>query len=568
MNRTCRRLTALGRLSQAMLSACSVVALVGIGCSPRVPAVDVLLTNGLIVDGTGSAPYRGAVGITGEMLSFVGRDGETLPRATRAVDVHGQVIAPGFIDMMGSSTMPLWQDPPSRLSKIMQGITTMVAGEGNSIAPQNAITRASYGDEAPLITWNNFSEYFELLNQKKLPINAVHNVGAAQVRRYVIGNDDKLPTAADLAQMEHLVDEAMAQGAVGLSTSLIYPPGAFAKTEELIALAKVAGRRGGVYFTHMRNESDGLLESIDETLRIGREGGLPVHIYHLKAAGKDNWALMARALQKIESARKDGVDITADIYPYIRNGIGLRYFVPPSRYAAGTQPFFDSLKDPHVRATVKREIEATSDWENWYHHVGSDWSKVLITNVEQGDRSIVGKTVAEVAALRKQDVWETVFDLIRTTGADVAPESMDEEQKRLALRADFVSFDTDQAPLNRETAPSAHPRAFATFPRIFAKYVRDENVITLQEAVRKATSLPAARLKLVDRGRLVQGLAADVVVFDLATIDDVATFEKPLQFPTGISYVFVNGEAVVADAKPIESRPGKVLRPLLAAASR
>ena len=527
---------------------------------------DVVIAGGHIVDGTGAPWYRGDVGIRGGSIAAIGNlAGEP---AGRRIDATGLVVAPGFIDMMGATTVPLLTDSVAAQSKTRQGITTMMSGEGGSDAPMDdrlAARRSLNGVTIPgepsAATWRTLAQYFELLERVGLPLNVVHNVGATQVREMVLGEEDRTPTPEQLDQMKALVNQAMADGAVGVSTALIYPPATYAKTDELIELSKVAAAHGGVYFSHMRNESNQVLDAISELITIGEKAGIPVHVYHLKAAGKENWPLMSRALDLIRQARERGVDVTADIYPYIRNGIGLGSFIHPRHYAKGDSVFLAALGEASLRAAVRYEIERTSDWENWYRHVGKDWDKVLIAAVgPRTDTSYVGLTIAGVAKKRGVDVWQAFFDLVQERGTDVNPQSMDEGQKQEAMRAPFVMFDTDAGPTNPAKVKSTHPRAFGTFPRILGKYVREDKVIPLEEAIRKMTSLPANRLGLHDRGRLSPGQAADIVVFNPATVADKATFTAPLQYPVGIDFVMVNGKLVVDGGIPTANRPGKVLR--------
>ena len=512
--------------------------------------LDLILTNGRVVDGMGNSWYRADIGIRGGRIAAIGS--LAAHQAGRTIDVKGQVIAPGFIDMMGASSFPLLADPASGQSKLRQGITTIFAGEGGSEAPR--------GDEAPRngFQWRTFAEYFALLEKKGIPLNVVHNVGAAQIRRLVIGVEDRAPTAAELDRMRQLVDQAMRDGAVGLSTALIYPPGTYARTAELVAMAEVVSRYGGIYSTHMRNESGKLLEAIAESMEIGAKARVPVHIYHLKAAGQENWHLMAQAIAKIQQARDQGQDVTADIYPYIRNGLGISALVHPRHFASGEHVFLPKLADASVRAEIRKEIETTSDWENWYRHVGSDWDNILVA--QAGGKNIEGKSVAAIAKMRGQDAWTVFFDLVQEGGVSVNPKSMNEEQKFLALRTPFVSICTDAPPLNIQTATGAHPRAFGSFPRVLAQYVRQDHVIGLEEAIRKMTSLAANRLGLYDRGRIAPGMAADLVVFDPDTIQDKASFTHPLAFPEGISHVLVNGSLAVENGRGTTALPGRVLR--------
>ena len=343
-------------------------------------ALDLLIVGGRIVDGAGNPWFRADVGIRGGRIVDIGQLASRPAR--QRVDARDRIVSPGFIDMMAGSSVPLVADPPSAESKLRQGITTILVGEGGSVAPQNERTMRRPDDDDGLpITWRTFAEYFKLVELKRIALNVVHNVGAAQVRRVVVGDENQRPTSAQLDEMRRLVAQAMQDGAVGVSSALIYPPGTYATTEELIELAKVAAQYHGIYLTHMRNESGGVLDAIRETIRIGEEAHLPVHIYHLKAAGQANWRLMTDALALIADTRARGVDITADIYPYIRNGIGLGSFLNPRHYARGTAPFLQTLGDAALRRELRREVETTSDWENWYQHVGRDWDNVLITSV-------------------------------------------------------------------------------------------------------------------------------------------------------------------------------------------
>lgn len=508
------------------------------------PPFDLLITGGRVVDGSGNAWYRADVGIRGGRIAAIGSlRGKP---ARRTIDARNHVVAPGFVDMMGASSEPLLADRTSAESKLRQGITTLLAGEGNSTAPS--------------AKWPTFDAYFRALEAQGIPINTIHNVGAAQVRRQVIGVENRAPTEAEMAKMRGLVEQAMKDGAVGFSTALIYPPGTYATTAELVEMAKVVGRYGGIYLTHMRNESNAVLDAITESIRIGREGGVPVHIFHLKAAGQDNWPRMQRAIDTIQGARDLGLDVTADIYPYIRNGLGLISLIHPKYFGKGAEPFLKTLADPQVRAALRKEIESTTDWENWYRHVGSDWNNILVASVGGTlDKAYEAKSIAEIAKLRGASEWDTFFDLAATNSVSVNPKSMNEEQKNLAFRTEWVSLCTD-APPTLITATGAHPRAFGSFPRVLAHYVRDEHVLSLEAAIRKMSSLPANRLGLYDRSRIAPGMAADLVIFNPETVKDTATFEKPLRFPEGIPHVIVNGVAVIDAGRFVSANPGKVLR--------
>lgn len=530
---------------------------------------DVLIRNARVVDGTGSPWYRADVGVIGDRIAAIGQLGGRPAR--RVIDAADRVITPGFIDLMGTSTLPLLTEPRAAWSRLAQGITTVMVGEGGSEAPQNPRTLGA-GVELPRagspgsrgarrVTWRTFAEYFALLEEAGVPMNVVHNVGAAQVREVVMGVEDRAPSAQELERMKAHVAQAMRDGAVGLSTALIYPPGAYATTEELIALSTVAAAHGGVYFSHMRNESANLLTSIREVIRIAEEARIPAHIYHLKAAGQDNWPLIPQAIALIAEARARGLDITADIYPYIRNGIGLGSFIHPRHYARGDAAFVPTLADSTVRRALRAEIESTRDWENWYRHVGSNWDNVLITGAgPKVDTRFVGLSIREVARQRGIDDWTAFFDLVLNGPVDVAPQSMNEEQKHLALRAPFVANEVDSPLADPATTPSAHPRAFGAFPRLIAKYVREDNVLTLEQAEQRMTALPANILRLRDRGRLAPGLKADLLIFHPDSIQDRATFEKPLQYATGIDFMFVNGVALIDDGRRTTARAGRVLR--------
>jgi N-acyl-D-amino-acid deacylase len=522
-------------------------------------AFDIVISGARVIDGSGNPWYAADVGIRGGLIVEVGNLSKHA--STRVIDARGMVLAPGFIDMMGGTTLPLLLDPLTAQSKLRQGVTTMMAGEGDSMAPQDERTIKELSLPGDIPHWTTFREYDRMLDAKGIGINVIHNVGAAQVRRVVIGDQDRAPTPEQLAKMKDIVAEAMQDGSVGLSTALIYPPGTYAKTEEIIELAKVAAEYNGVYFSHMRNESAQLLEAIQETIRIGEEAHIPVHIYHLKAAGQDNWPLMTRALRLIQSARDRGIDVTADIYPYIRNGIGLGSFIHPKHYANGAEAFLPTLSDPKIRGELQKEIETTMDWENWYHHVGKNWDNVLVVQVPpKVDKRFEGKSVQEIAALRKADVWDTFFYLVQQGGVDVDPKSMNEEQKQQALRAPFVSIGSDAEPMNPLISTYAHPRTFGTFPRILAKYVREEEVIRLETAIREMTSLPANQLHLWNRGRIAPGLAADLVLFDPQKVADTATFEKPLSYSVGMEYVFINGQLAIDKGQPTGNLAGKIVR--------
>jgi N-acyl-D-amino-acid deacylase len=521
---------------------------------------DILITDARIVDGAGNPWFRGDVAIRGDHIAAVGHLGGR--QATRTIDAAGRVVSPGFIDMMGQSSLVLITDPPSAESKLRQGITTYLSGEGGSPAPRSAETSGTGPViDGDTLTWRTYAEYFAIMERYGIALNVVHDVGLTQVRRVVLGEGDVQPSTEQLEEMKALVRQGMEDGAIGVSTSLIYPPAIYASTEELIELTKVAGEYGGTYFTHMRNESHAVLEAIREAIEIGEGAGVPVHIYHLKAAGEENWPLMAEALALIDSVRTAGMDVTADIYPYVRNGIGLGSFLHPRHYAEGTEAFLETLGDPQVRAELRREVETTADWENWYRHVGMDWDNVLIVSGSNAvDERVINRSVAGAAQVLGTDVWNAFFDLVQARGVSVNPRSMNEEQKWQAFAADFVMIDTDASPVNPATSASAHPRAFGAFPRVIAKYVREDGVLSLEDAVRRMTSLAAQRLGLHDRGLIAPGLVADLLLFDPEAIRDVADFGDAMRYAEGIDYVFVNGVPVIDDGVLTDTRPGRLLR--------
>lgn len=531
-------------------------------------AYDVVITNGRIVDGTGSPWVSGDIGIREGKIAAIGR----LENAARkqTVDARGKVVAPGFIDMLGQSEWTIMVDP--RLpSKIFQGITTEVTGEGESIAPMSPKMRA---EDQPLalsefnirIDWLTFAEYFRRLEKQRIGINIASFVGAAQVRRMVLDNDDKQPTPEQLETMRRLVREAMLDGAVGVSSSLIYAPATYAKTPELIALASEAARFGGVYATHIRNEGDAISEALDEAFQIGRDAKIPVEIWHLKAAGKPNWGRMPEIVAKINAARAQGLDVTADTYGYTASFNGLASYIPPWAHDGGTAKMVQRLKDPATRARIREEmLKPSKDWENeWLSTPGPDAILIGVCQNPQ-DISLQGQTIAQIAAARKNDPLETFFDLLIENEGNVgaARFGMSEPDVALGVQQPWVSFDCDSQGASPEGILGKrhpHPRAYGTFPRILRKYVREEKKLTLEDAIRKMTSLPAQRMRFNDRGVLKTGLWADIVIFDPATIRDVATFDKPNQLSEGMTHVFVNGVAVIADGKMTGALPGKVLR--------
>jgi N-acyl-D-amino-acid deacylase len=529
-------------------------------------AFDLVITNGHIIDGTGSPWYSGDVGIRDGKVAAIGNL-TSAPRK-RTIDAAGKVVAPGFIDMLGQSELSILVEP--RLpSKIYQGITTEITGEGGSIAPLNdAIIQTDHsGYEHYKITpdWRTFRQYFARLERQGMGINLATYVGATQVRRMVLGDDNKQPSPEQLEQMKALVREAMKDGAVGVSTALEYAPAPYAKTEELIALAAEGGKFGGIYSTHMRNESDSVLEAIDEALRIGREAHVPVEIWHIKVAGKSNWGRMPEVVAKINAARAAGSDVTADTYAYTAWFNDFSAFIPVWAHDGGAAKLVERLKDPVTRERIRKDLLTPSkDWDNeWQEIAGPD---AIMIGVVQNPKmlSLQGKRLSEIAKLWNKDPIDALFDfLIEDPYAGVAVFGMSQPDVTLALQQPWVAIDNDSSGTSPEGILSQehpHPRACGTFPRILRKYVREDKALTLEDAIRKFAALPAQRLRLADRGVLKAGLWADVVIFDPATVRDLATFDNPNQLAEGMDYVLVNGVPVVDQGKMTGALPGKILR--------
>lgn len=527
---------------------------------------DVVIINGHIIDGTGSPWYSADVGIRDGKIAGIGNLSSVPRRQT--IDAAGRVVAPGFIDMLGQSEMTILVDP--RLpSKIYQGITTEITGEGGSIAPLNdAIIQADHaGYDHYKITpdWRTFRQYFARLEKQGMGINLASYVGATQVRRVVLGDDDKQPTPEQLEQMKALVRDAMKDGAVGVSTSLEYAPAPYARTDELVALAAEGGKFGGIYATHMRDESNSVLEAIDEALRIGREAHVPVEIWHIKVAGKKNWGRMPEVVAKINAARATGSDVTADTYAYTAWFNDLSAFIPPWAHDGGTARLIERLKDPVTRERIRKDmLTPSNDWDNEWQEVPGP--EAIMIGVVQNPKALAleGKRISEIAKEWNKDPMDTLFDvLIEDPSTGVAVFGMSQPDVTLALEQPWVSFCNDSSGTSPEGIlgqEHPHPRAYGTFPRILRKYVREEKVLSLPDAIRKMSALPAQRLRLTDRGVLKAGMWADVVVFDPATIRDLATFDDPNQLSQGMQYVLVNGVPVIDEGKMTGKLPGKVLR--------
>jgi len=548
----------------------SLLLLVGIApLQSREPAqpFDVVITNGHIIDGTGSPWYSGDIGVRDGKIAFIGILSEA--SRNRTIDARGMVVAPGFIDMLGQSEVTILVDP--RLpSKIYQGITTEITGEGESIAPLNdAILRADQEQfEHYRIhpDWRTFREYFSRLEKQCMGINLASYVGATRVRRMVLGDNDVQPTPSQIEQMKELVRQAMRDGAVGVSTSLEYAPAPYAKTEELIALAAEASKFGGIYATHMRNEGAGILTAIDEAVRIGREAHIPVEIWHFKVGGKPSWGRMPEAIAKVNAARAEGLDVSADTYAYTAWFNDFSAFIPAWAHDGGNVKLIERLKDPATRERIRKDMLTPSDqWDNEWQEIPGP--EAVLVGVVHNPKllPLQGKTLAEIAKLWNKDSMDALFDLLIEDHAltSVAVFGMSEPDVSLALQQPWVSVDNDSS----GTSPDGilgqehpHPRAYGTFPRILRKYVREEHKLTLEDAIRKFSALPAQRMRFVDRGVLKAGMCADIVIFDPATIHDAATFDKPNQLSQGMEYVLVNGVLVIDQAKMTGALPGKVLR--------
>ncbi|MGZ3447427.1 MAG: N-acyl-D-amino-acid deacylase family protein, partial [Myxococcaceae bacterium] len=526
----------------------------------RAADYDLIISGGRVVDGTGAPWFRADVGIRGDRIAAIGNLEKA--SAKRRVDATGRYVTPGFIDMLGQSELNLLVDNRVE-SKIRQGITTEVTGEGVSVAPMNDVWIAEakpWLDKYHLVVgWKDLDGYWSRLRQASPAINLATYVGASQVRGTVLGLGEVTPDADQLKRMEREVEVAMRQGAVGLSSALIYPPGSYAKTPELVALARSAARSGGLYASHIRGEDDVVLEALEEAITIGREARIPVEVWHLKVSLRKNWGRMKEVIARIERARAEGVDIAANIYPYVAASNGLSATIPEWAQAGGTEAMIRRFHDPPTRARILREVQATFQRE-------PPADIQLASCVNPALRKYMGQRLDQVAREMGKSPEEALLDIVEADKAQGQAVRfwMSEDDVRLAMKQPWVSFVTDnpgQATDGPFAKDLAHPRAFGAMARVLGKYVRDEHLLTLEEAVRRMTSLPARRVRLLDRGLLVPGLAADLVVFDLERVRDLATFEKPLQYSEGFSYVVVNGGVVVDDGKMTNERPGRPLRP-------
>ena len=531
-----------------------------LGCAEPA-SYDLIVRGGTVLDGNGSAPARGDIGITGDRIVAVGdlSDG----RAGRVIDASGLMVAPGFIDVQGQSGTTLLADGNGE-SHLRQGITTEIIGEGGSPAYWTTDT-ADVEALAPFgvaFDWTDANGFFNRLRERGTTINLGTFVPATAVRRTVIGMDNRPPTAAELTRMEDMVDQAMQDGAFGLSSALIYVPGSFAQTAELVALAKVAAKYQGIYITHIRGESFNLFNALDEAIGIGRDAGLPVVIFHLKVGAKANWGRMNEALAKIDAANRSGVKVSATMYPYTAGGTGLAATLPLWVQEGGREQMLARLKDPAVRQRARAEIESKIDgWENLLQATTFEGIQVASAPKEI-DQSIIGKRIAQIAVERKADPWDVYFQLLTESGGRIGAlyHMMSEADVATGLQSSLVTIGTDSAALRQEgvlAQGSPHPRSYGTFPRVLGKYVRDDQVMTLSEAVRRMTSAAATQMGIKDRGRIQLGMLADLVVFNPATVMDNATYDKPHQYPTGIEHVIVNGVPVLDPRGLTGARPGR-----------
>jgi N-acyl-D-aspartate/D-glutamate deacylase len=531
------------------------------------PPFDIVIAGGRVVDGAGNPWYRGDVGIRGQRIAAIGD--LSAATARRRIDAAGRVVCPGFIDMHSHASWKVLIDGRAA-SKVTQGVTLEVEGEGESIAPVNdamvAARQQSYQRLGMNPDWRSLDDYFRRFERTRPAVNFATHIGSVNPREMVIGHADRPATKAELEQMKAIVRQAMEDGALGLYSALMYSPDRYNRTDELVELAKVASEYGGYYQSHIRSESDAVESALDEVFRIAREARIPAQVTHFKVTYRQNWGRMPAIVAKIEAARQEGLDITADLYPYVRAGGTFTPLLPPWAQEGGREAIVERLRDPATRERIKAELAApTAAWENEFLGAGGGPAGFSITDA-RGNAVVeryAGKTLAEVAEAEKKDARDVVLDIVLAGDAAMTVLITNEDDLRYAMTRPWVGFGSDGetvAPDGPLSGGLVHPRAYGSYPRIFGEYVRERGLLTLSDAVRKATSLSAQRLGIRDRGLLREGFYADVVVFDPATIADRATYEKPHQFAVGIPYVLVNGEVVVDDGRITSARPGMVVR--------
>src|SRR5437016_5380264 len=527
---------------------------------------DVIIKNGAVYDGSGGEAQHVVLAIRGDRIAGVGDYKNA--KAKTVIDARGLAVAPGFINMLSWSTESLIQDGRSQ-SEIREGVTTEIMGEGESMGPLNEeLKKRMLREQSDIkfdIKWNTLAEYLQYLEKRGISCNVASFIGAATIRENVIGFEDKVPTAEQVNQVRERVRKEMEAGALGIGTALIYPPAFYSKTDELIELCKVAAKYKGKYISHMRSEGNQLLEAFDELLRISREAGIPAEVYHIKAAGQKNWGKIDNLLSRIESVQKEGLNIRANMYTYTAGGTGLDACFPPWTEDGGYPALFKRLRDPATREKIKAEVKIDSDkWENLYLSAGSPDRIILVGFKSEKLKPLTGKSLAEVAKMRGKDPIDTAMDLVAEDESRIGAVyfMMSEENVKKEIAKPWISFGSDeasQAPEGVFLKSNPHPRAYGNFARVLGKYVRDEKAIALPEAIRRLSALPATNLGLDHRGFLKEGMFADVVVFDPATIADHATFENPAQYATGMKNVFVNGREVLKDGEHTGAKPGRAL---------
>jgi len=537
------------------------------GACSKIVEYDLLIRNGEIHDGSGGAPFRGDIAVNGDTIAAIGN--LSTARGRMEVDAQGLAVAPGFINMMCWGNESLIEDGRSQ-SDIRQGVTLEVLGEGESMGPLNDRMKQELlkrqRDIRYAIEWTTLGEYLQYLERRGVSPNVASFIGAATPRIYVIGDDDRPPTADELKRMQDLVRQAMEEGAVGVASALVYPPGCFAKTDELIALAQVAAQHGGMYISHLRSEGTEIVESVEELLAIARAARIRAEIYHLKTAGRENWPKMSQVIAMVEKARSEGLPVTADVYTYPAGATGLNSTMPPWVQDGGFEASLRRMKDPATRKRIAHEMrESRTGWENMYLQAGSPDKILLVGFKSRKLKPLTGKTLAEIAKMRGTSPEETVMDLIVEDESSIATIyfTQSEENLRRKIALPWVSFCSDSPSLATEGVflkSSVHPRAYGSFARLLGRFVREEKLLTVQEAVRKLAALPAENLRLERRGMLRENYFADVVLFDPAKIQDHATYDKPHQYATGMIHVFVNGVQVLMDGNHTGAKPGRFVR--------